>query len=634
MRRIVAVAVAVALPGAVAAAQPGELVRSGGPMDLQVPARILLGTDGAVDIYLRKPDGRQVRLSANVGELSALEPLADGRLRASYRPPATKFPQVAIIAATTNDQALVDWVTIPMYAQPQIRVTSEPNAEVLVRIAGEEFGPVTTDRKGQAQIAVVVPPGVSSGTTMARDRHGNSKESPLALGAPPFGRILAVCPRVDDRLLVFVIDEKGLPQAQAPLTLAAEPGSLSAPTAVEHGLYEARFSVADSVAAASSSRLVATLAGEGSSECAAKTPRVLPDTMAVKLDRAVYVAGSGLPVEVSIELAYPAHRLPRDVAIELVTALGKVGTVQKLDPAHHQVKWQLPDSFARHTEAVIEARVGASLVARAAVVLAPGRLARLEVVAGERSLLADGRSTTQLSIRGFDGHGNPIATPQVEIAARGRVSAPSAGEDGSTRAAYTAPVSYAASSDIVVVTGGDTSAEVLIELRPRQRRFEAAAHLGYLGNFGKVSAPLLLASATKRLPVAKERVVVGVAAGFYSSSSTQLRADGSESVDVRVTALPVLARASYEHRLGQLVPYAGLALGLIYASTTIESERAGENNAREPRFAAGGFVGAKRRLGPGSAALELGYLHATSGLDTVSGNIAGLHFTLGYGIGF
>ena len=167
---------------------------TGGPLDLRVPKRLILGHHTEAQVSLRSPDGVPIALTVSAGSITAPRLGADGVMRATYRPPEQRFPQVAILVAHSEDGGLLDWAPIQLVGRPLVSARSEPNTPVRVQVAGEEFGPVRTDARGKAELRVLVPPGVSKAQALARDTAGNVGAVPLKLGNPEFQRTFAVCP--------------------------------------------------------------------------------------------------------------------------------------------------------------------------------------------------------------------------------------------------------------------------------------------------------------------------------------------------------------------------------------------------------------------------------------------------------
>jgi len=73
---------------------------TGGPLDLRVPGRLVLGRDDSADVSIKPVEGLSLSLAVSTGSVTPLEKRGDGRLHATFRPPREKYPQVAIVVAS------------------------------------------------------------------------------------------------------------------------------------------------------------------------------------------------------------------------------------------------------------------------------------------------------------------------------------------------------------------------------------------------------------------------------------------------------------------------------------------------------------------------------------------------------
>jgi hypothetical protein len=253
---------------------PAEIreARSGGPLDLRAPERLLLGRDGGGWISVSRAASI---VGVSAGKVGALEAAPGGRMRARYTPPDSKLPQWAIVVA--SDGRDVDWMAIALDGQPRIETHTKPNALVSIRVAGVEFGPVRTDGKGRAGQVVVVPPGVGDGRTVAIDRLGNRGETALSLQAPVPNRLFAVCER--ERVRLFAVDGAGRPKGGEKLALSASAGAIDAAVERGPGVYEAAWRAPEG---SGEVRLTATVPGDAAARagCAvslAARPVAIPE---------------------------------------------------------------------------------------------------------------------------------------------------------------------------------------------------------------------------------------------------------------------------------------------------------------------------------------------------------------------
>lgn len=207
-----------------------------GPLDLRLPRAAVIGEDDALTVSLRAQDPEDVRLVASVGTIDAPE-LIDGRLRATYRPPAERFPQMAVIVALDRSGAL-DWGAIQLVGRPTVETDTTPGASVTVEVASRRFGPVVADAAGRASIAVLVPPGVSTASVHAVDPAGATTNEPLDLKTPQPSSLTTVCNI--GNVAVVALDAGGAPLPDAP-HVSASGGDLGARQLVAPGVHRVAF---------------------------------------------------------------------------------------------------------------------------------------------------------------------------------------------------------------------------------------------------------------------------------------------------------------------------------------------------------------------------------------------------------
>ncbi len=344
-----------------------EEARSGGPLDLRAPGRLLIGGSAEAWVSVARRAGPPPRLVASVGALGPLGDAPGGRLRARYTPPDTRMPQVAIVAALDDAGAVVDWIALPLDGRPRVDTRTKPNARVSVRVAGVEFGPVQADRQGRATLTVIAPPGVADSTTVAADRLGNRTEAPLGLGAPPPNRLLALC--APARVTVLSVDAAGRPRA-APIVAAAAAGVLGPLVERAPGRYEAEFRLppgGDPIAI--TARADDDAASRAS--CAVVPPPAVLVALDVAVDRAEWAPGGG-PVEVTVTPRW--DRPPaRAAEVALATDLGALSPQRLLPDGRITARWTFPDG-AGPARATVTARAGErSAAAQVALQAAPPR---------------------------------------------------------------------------------------------------------------------------------------------------------------------------------------------------------------------------------------------------------------------
>jgi hypothetical protein len=164
-------------------------------VDLQ-PTTVVLGTDAQVSLRVVTTGGRGARLkaAAQVGELSASEVLSPDEVRFTWKVPASRFPQVAMLAfwiAGVVEAPEIAVVRIPLIGRTELEAKTEPGAEVRAEVAGKSFGPRTADSRGRVKVPIEVPPGVDSARVLGQaGRKETSMDVPLTV--PAYNPLLAV----------------------------------------------------------------------------------------------------------------------------------------------------------------------------------------------------------------------------------------------------------------------------------------------------------------------------------------------------------------------------------------------------------------------------------------------------------
>ena len=206
------------------------------------PGALTLGKESTARIEVRVsglfgralPNAR-VSLTTNLGSVSDPQPAGGGAFTATFTPPRSRAPAVALLAADAEvdgDHAL-GWLAVPLSGSDSMTLETKPHAAVHLRIADREFGPAVANAKGEVQVQVVVPPGVDKATMHVEDPLGNAADRQLDLDPPPFPRmrVLPVGPAQAGsgeslELQAFVVRRDGSPDSDARVTANAERGGV------------------------------------------------------------------------------------------------------------------------------------------------------------------------------------------------------------------------------------------------------------------------------------------------------------------------------------------------------------------------------------------------------------------------
>jgi hypothetical protein len=161
------------------------------------PTQVVLGQDLTASLSFNlsnpsddvgKPD---LQMRSTAGSISNTTYLGNGRFTALYTPPDVVYPHTALITVS-DKRAPTDtygYLAVPLVGKTDFpRRNLPPNASVILRIAGREFGPYSADGSGSVSIPVIVPPGIAKGTQIVV-ANGRTQETSIDLKVPATRRI-------------------------------------------------------------------------------------------------------------------------------------------------------------------------------------------------------------------------------------------------------------------------------------------------------------------------------------------------------------------------------------------------------------------------------------------------------------
>jgi hypothetical protein len=484
-------------------AAPGARAAAGGCAlrVTAVPERLTLGED---EIATVRVEGRAAAplLSVNLGSVGAPRRAGEGAWEADYRPPRRGFPRVALVSAV--GEGTCGFVAIPLAGQGDALVDTSPRARISVRIGERRFGPERADDTGRAVVPVIVPPGVRAAF------HG---ERAIPLDVPPSSHVHltllpAATPRADREevlaVLAVAVAEDGSPWSGPPPALSASAGALSEPEAAAPGAFLARWRLPPGPARAES--ITAALGAEPLG-ARLEVERGAGPVAAVAVEApALFTAGDERPLVVTARLADAAGN-PADAEVELASDAGDVEPAERVAPGTYRGAVRLRSAFAGRGRATVVARAG-QVEGSAAVRLAPGPVARVELAPAVATLAADARSELELLARPLDAHGNlvPGATPEV-AAALGAVGPPRPTGDGFA-CSYRPPRLEDDGADALRAVAGSASGSAVVALVAPAPRLATALRAG-ISALGRASAAAQLGA-----QVASYRRVAGLQLGL------------------------------------------------------------------------------------------------------------------------
>ncbi|MBZ4421713.1 hypothetical protein [Myxococcus sp. RHSTA-1-4] len=217
--------------------------------------------EALLTVRLVRPDGTDDDsgappvVRASTGRVEGLERTGPGTYRARYVLPDTRYPEVAILVAFSawpSPQSIhgaYGRVLVPLAASVTLPGTTEPDAQIAIDIAGEQFGPVAAGPDGRFRLPIIVPPGHRFGQGRVVDRAGNVRRMPIDLMLPPTDGLACVLQpqrlpadgASRARLVCATSDPMGRPVEDAKVTAQARHGTLTGPERAPGGLLEWRY---------------------------------------------------------------------------------------------------------------------------------------------------------------------------------------------------------------------------------------------------------------------------------------------------------------------------------------------------------------------------------------------------------
>jgi hypothetical protein len=379
------------------------------------PAGLVLGqeTDATINITvdgIEKASELDARSAS--GTVENVTYMGGGRFTARYTPQKVNYPHLGIITVVdkAHPTSSYAYYALPLSGRVRYPVQVRPNANVLLKVAGREFGPVQANAEGKASIDIIVPPGITKATVTSIV--GESKgEEVLDLRVPETRKIDLFSPPAtipgDPQLRVplraVVLQANGDPDETAKVIFSATAGAVGDATHEGNGIYVANYTPpeASSVTPATievqiagstihkASREISVTPVRATMMMLSAEPNELPsNSTALKVFIKVLDAnGSGLP--------------DKDI---LVSATGaKLKGIQDMKGGDYRV-----DFSAGNTGDVL---------VRASVAASPSKnpLRHVLVIPAAQRLNNDGISSVSVGILTVDEFGYPIPNVKVSL---------------------------------------------------------------------------------------------------------------------------------------------------------------------------------------------------------------------------
>lgn len=219
------------------------------------PSQVVLGQDATATMTINLSGGAESTLSgadlaveASSGTVANVTPLGRGQYSLLFTAPAKLFPHLALV--TVSDRRApgrtVGAFAIPLYGRTSFPVTGLPDASIIVRVAGREFGPVQANAEGKTTVTLTVPPGVNEATVISvKGEQRDERTMDLRVPPTPRTQLFPLAPEVpaDGRtattVRVFVAQPEGKPDGSAKVSFSASTGTFGAVRHEGGGIYAA-----------------------------------------------------------------------------------------------------------------------------------------------------------------------------------------------------------------------------------------------------------------------------------------------------------------------------------------------------------------------------------------------------------
>lgn len=602
---------------------------------------VVLGRTESVrlELTLDEPAGteeRPLQLQANVGTFGDVRRLGPGRYTAVYIPPATRFPQVALIAAwrETGPEAPIEFFRVPLSGVTRVPVKAKAGSELKVLLGKEISEPVVANARGEATLSLVVPPGLTEAELTVKEPSGLVTQKRLPIDVPPYNRLTAAlvphAVRADGRAWVRLEVFYDLGGADVPpsrLKVTPSVGTVALLQASQ-GRYVYRYVPPEG--APDAAKISVSVKGDATSTAQVKLNLSAPSaTHLVVRPPTTPLSADGISTATVQVLATDDAGLGVSGQRPQLSANGQPLEVSEVGAGLYQATLRAPARYPSDGRVLLAAKLDA-LTATASY---PLKAAAVPAALTARLLPdpapADGRTEVEVLLDVRDGAGAPLSGAVLEVtAAKGRVGPLVEQRAGRYRGTWTPPAGL--SGDFALEVRDATGAfvrPVPVRLRPPPS-FELGLRGGVLHTLGDQVSPRGAIDAWHDLLLGSLTFGVGLSVGYLRASQDVVDGAGAVVSTSVAHVLPLTARFGLElvstGRFSLGASVGGVfAIGLFSTSLTQEQSTG---------FGGGGLgaLTASLRLGPGRLFLEAGYGFAPVRTSAFSVQASGLFFDLGY----
>ncbi len=571
--------------------------RADAPIVRATPARIVLGTDARAALEIEAGTEDLPVVHASAGRVENLRALGGGRFTADWVAPAEAYPRVAVVGVLAGGRCA--FVSIPLVGHGLAIARSAPRSLIRVTIGDAEFGPVVADARGEAQVPVVVPPGV---------RFAYHRGKPLDLRIPPSPRVAVLLGREeapadgarDVPIFVHAVTDDGGPRAGAAILLDVTIGAVDAPIEIAPGTFAAVWHLPPGRAgsATATARVADDPAPPGTASLA--RPPGPPARTDVEVARRRFTAGEGAPVPLRVRVADAAGNPVAGPPL-LEATLGTVSALAAAEPGAWDASLTLPASLGKARRAEVVARAGAA-ESHTSLELAPAEPSRLVLAPDAGTLVADGGAEARVRVQVLDRFGNDVGVPAPAVAAtRGGSVAAEPDPAGGWTLRFRPVRARAPAEETLSIRAGSLAGSARFELLAPERRVVVAPTLGFAASTAALRSALFGAQAGYWTHLFSGRLgaALDVATFVHERTDTALAGGAAVEIQGRARYVPVLAALRWREGLGPLAAWGSVGAGVAAVSASVTASGAAPQRASGLAAALQASLAVGRRLGHG-----------------------------------
>jgi hypothetical protein len=636
------IALIICLTAAKATAEEFSISDSEDPIvgaDIQVtPEKLVLGQEAEAEIRIELLGAlentaacKNIQVRVNTGEIRQVFRVAPGVFTAQYQLPKEFYPQFALITvyAFCDGREIVGFCAHPLYGSGEVTVQSKPFTKVSLNIAGNSFGPMSTDETGRVNIPVVVRPGIFTGT---------AGDKIIDLNLPPVKRLVAftVPQRVaaDSEsgavLWIYAIDKAGKPLSVPNIVVDAARGHLSRIESVAPGIVRARYLPPAKVDDGKDSVVVSLSSDAASMEtlemeiypgqAAQVSATVTPNS---------HIASSTDPVTVFARV-FDNKGNAASAKLTAVSNLGDLTAKISSTPGEYRWTLALPAHFRgkRRAEVSVYSREGRRLKSVARVDLVAGEPVSMSVIPPDGSVSSDGYTAVPIRISVVDRSANPVGGLHLEVSSDvGTLSPLREDENAEYVMGFTPPLQRKEGKAIIAAKIDSARTKAAVLLTPRFYRIALIPEVGYFNNIGNINAPMFSVAAD----VSLWKIVSGLNTGV-DVKYTFSHVDNKDGASSTIHIFPIIGFVGYHFTvIPRLQADFSTGIGPVAVSSVLSLQNAYTEKSQAVELGVSVSLGAALRVGVGHATFRLQYIFAKSTkIDSLSGMLGGLALMVGY----